>query len=71
MVYLKSTVPYEFACDDRSNGFPTSLNGKAFDTGLVIGWLEDDLSCPSPEAIDRHTKNQLFPSLGSLGSNYI
>lgn len=55
MLNKEVLVPYEFACDDRSNNFPTTLGGKAHDTGLVIGWLEDDLSCPSPEAIDRHT----------------
>lgn len=27
----------------RNNDFPTSLNGKAFDTALVLSWLEVDM----------------------------
>ena len=41
---LSLTVP------NRTNTFPTTLGGKAFDTGLVIGWLEDDLESPMSKA---------------------
>lgn len=26
----------------RTNAYPTTLGGKAFDTGLVISWLQHD-----------------------------
>ena len=30
-------------CMPRQNAFPTTLGGKAYDTGLVMTWLEVEL----------------------------
>ena len=36
------------------NTFPTSIGGKAYDTGLALAWVEDDLSHPLSQAENEH-----------------
>ena len=38
----------------RGNSFPTQLKGKAYDTGLVCSWLEDDLCHVASQAWGTH-----------------
>lgn len=43
-----------YFCQPRSgNTFPTTVGGKAFDVGLIMAWLEDDLAAAS-EAMSCH-----------------
>ena len=40
---IKSMLPDGFWGVLRKNGFPTSLGGKAFDTAVVLAWVDADM----------------------------
>lgn len=33
--------------------FPVSIGGKAYDTGLVLSWLEDEMGRPKAMAVNK------------------
>ena len=49
----------------KGNTFPTTLGGKAYDTGLVMSWLEVEVNAPKAISVAKNVW-KLFEDLGGI-----